>query len=46
VAGTPDLLARAVRLGLVSPAGAWAAYQAMLAAGRRPGRMDRDRFAY
>jgi predicted nucleic acid-binding protein len=37
VAGTPDLLARAVGLGLVSPAGAWDAHQAMLAAGRRPG---------
>jgi predicted nucleic acid-binding protein len=45
VAGTPDLLARAVRLRLVSPAGAWAAYQAMLAAGRRPGRVGRDRSA-
>jgi predicted nucleic acid-binding protein len=45
VAGTIDLLARAVRLGLVGPEGAWAVYQAMLAAGRRPGRIGRDRFA-
>jgi len=45
VAGTTDLLARAVRLGLVGPEGAWAVRQAMLAAGRRPGRVSRDRFA-
>lgn len=45
VAGTTDLLLRAVRLGLVGPEDAWAVYQAMLAAGRRPGRVGRDRFA-
>jgi predicted nucleic acid-binding protein len=38
VVGTPDLLVRAVRMGLVGPSDARAVYQAMLAAGRRPGR--------
>ena len=36
---------KAVRLGLVGPENAWAVYQAMLAAGRRPGCVGRDRFA-
>jgi predicted nucleic acid-binding protein len=44
VAGTPDLLARAVRMGLVRPDGAWEIYRAMLAAGRRLGHVRRDRF--
>jgi predicted nucleic acid-binding protein len=44
VVGTPDLLARAVRLGLVGPDDAWKIYRAMLAAGRRPGQVRPDRF--
>jgi predicted nucleic acid-binding protein len=44
VVGTPDLLARAVRMGLVGPESAWKIYQAMLDAGRRPGRLRRDWF--
>ena len=44
VVGTPDLLARAVRLGLIRPDGAWEIYRAMLAAGRRLGHVRRDRF--
>jgi predicted nucleic acid-binding protein len=44
VVGTPDLLARAVRLGLVRPEGAWKIYRAMVAAGRRPGRLRPERF--
>jgi predicted nucleic acid-binding protein len=44
VVGTPDLLARAVRMGLVGPEGAWQIYRAMLAAGRRPGHLGRDWF--
>jgi predicted nucleic acid-binding protein len=40
VASTPDLLARAVRMGLVEPEGAWELHRAMLAAGRRPGRLN------
>lgn len=39
VAGTTDLLARAVRMGLVGPAEARTLYQAMLAAGRHPGHL-------
>jgi predicted nucleic acid-binding protein len=38
VASTRDLLARAVRTGLAGPADARSVHQAMLAAGRRPGR--------
>ena len=41
--GTPDLLARAVRLGLIRPDGAWEIYRAMLAAGRRLGHVSPDR---
>jgi predicted nucleic acid-binding protein len=37
VVGTPDLLVRAVRMGLVGPEGARKVHQAMLAAGRGPG---------
>ena len=37
VAGTTDLLARAVRMGLLRPEGARELHRAMLAAGRRPG---------
>jgi predicted nucleic acid-binding protein len=44
VVGTPDLLARAVRMGLVRPEGAWRIYRAMLAAGRRPGRLRPEWF--
>jgi hypothetical protein len=44
VVGTPDLLARAVRMGLVRPDGAWEIHRAMLAAGRRLGRVRRDQF--
>jgi predicted nucleic acid-binding protein len=44
VVSTPDLLARAVRMGLVRPDGAWGIYRAMLAAGRRLGGVRRDRF--
>jgi predicted nucleic acid-binding protein len=44
VASTPDLLARAVRMGLVEPVGAWKLHRAMVAAGRRPGRLNRDLF--
>jgi predicted nucleic acid-binding protein len=44
VVGTPDLLARAVRMGLVRPEGAWKIYRAMLAAGRRPGRLRPEWF--
>jgi predicted nucleic acid-binding protein len=40
VASTPDLLARAVRMGLVEVADAWKLHRAMIAAGRRPGRLD------
>jgi hypothetical protein len=44
VVSTPDLLARAVRMGLVRPDGAWEIYRAMLAAGRRLGHIRSDRF--
>ena len=44
VVGTPDLLARGVRMGLLGPEGAWQIYRAMLAAGRRPGRLRPDWF--
>jgi Zn-dependent peptidase ImmA (M78 family) len=44
VVSTPDLPARAVRMGLVRPDGAWGIYRAMLAAGRRLGGVRRDRF--
>ena len=44
VVGTPDLLARGVRMGLVGPESAWQIYRAMLAAGRRPGRLKPDWF--
>ena len=40
VASTPDLVARAVRMGLVEVADAWKLHRAMVAAGRRPGRLD------
>ena len=40
VASTPDLLARGVRMGLVEVADAWKLHRAMVAAGRRPGRLD------
>jgi predicted nucleic acid-binding protein len=40
VASTPDLLARAVRMGLVEAADAWKLHRALVAAGRRPGRLD------
>ena len=36
----PDLVARAVRMGLVEVADAWKLHRAMVAAGRRPGRLD------
>jgi hypothetical protein len=39
VAGTTDLLARAVRMGLLRPEGARELHRAMLAAGRRPGHL-------
>jgi hypothetical protein len=39
VVGTPDLLVRAVRMGLVGPEGARNVHRAMLAAGRRPGHL-------
>jgi predicted nucleic acid-binding protein len=44
VVSTPDLLARAVRMGLVRRDGAWEIYRAMLAAGRRLGHIRSDRF--
>ena len=44
VVGTPDLLARGVRMGLVGPERAWQIYRAMLAAGRRPGHLKPDWF--
>jgi predicted nucleic acid-binding protein len=44
VAGTPDLLVRAVRMGLLGPDGARKVHRAMLAAGRRPGRLATDGF--
>jgi predicted nucleic acid-binding protein len=44
VIGTPELLGRAVRTGLLGPGDAWKLYRAMLAAGRRPGRASRDWF--
>jgi predicted nucleic acid-binding protein len=40
VARTPDLLARALRMGLVEATDAWKLHRAMVAAGRRPGRLD------
>jgi hypothetical protein len=43
VVSTPDLLARAVGMGLVRPDGAWEIYRAMLA-GRRLGHIRSDRF--
>jgi predicted nucleic acid-binding protein len=43
VVGTPDLLVRAVRMRLVRPEGAVEVYRAMLAGGRRPGRLDAER---
>ncbi|HEV2823824.1 MAG TPA: hypothetical protein VG035_01255, partial [Actinomycetota bacterium] len=44
VAGTTDLLARAVRMGLLRPEGARELHRAMLAAGRRPGHLHPDQF--
>ena len=44
VVGTPDLLARGVRMGLVGPESAWQIYRGMLAAGRRPGHLKPDWF--
>jgi hypothetical protein len=44
VVGTPVLPARGVRTGLLGPEGAWQIYRAMLAAGRRPGRLKPDWF--
>jgi hypothetical protein len=44
VIGTPELLGRAVLMGLLAPEDAWKLYRAMLAAGRRPGRATRDSF--
>jgi predicted nucleic acid-binding protein len=43
---TPGLLARAVRTGLVGPEEAWTTYRAMLAAGRRLGRLNPDLFGH
>lgn len=41
VVGTPYLLRRAVRMGLVEPSEAWGIYRGMLAAGRHLERVDR-----
>ena len=46
VVDTPGLLARAVRTGLVEPEEAWTTYRAMLAAGRRLGRLNPDLFGH
>ena len=40
VIGTPYLLRRAVRMRLAEPDEAWEVYRAMVAAGRRLGRLD------
>jgi predicted nucleic acid-binding protein len=45
VVGTPDLLVRAVRMGLVGPEDARNVHRAMLAAGRRPGHLRTPRLA-
>ena len=43
VIGTSELLERAVRVGLVGPEDALVVYKAMVAAGRRPGRLRTGR---
>ena len=40
--GTPHLLRRAGRMGLVAPGDAWEIYRAMVAAGRHLERVDRE----